>query len=201
MIKVKEIRIHGRAGQGAITTAHLIALAAFEEGKEALAFPHFGAERMGAPMNAFVRISTQPIRIRSRILNPDYVLVLDPTLLQEIEDASEAKEEGFFLQRFFDVAKGLKPDGTIIINSPLSPSQIKLSTQAKIITVPASHIAKEILGRADRANTAILGAFAVTGEISLEALKKAAKIRFPGPLGEKNAEAMQRAYDIVKGKD
>jgi pyruvate ferredoxin oxidoreductase gamma subunit len=161
----------------------LLALAAFEEGKGALAFPHFGAERMGAPMNAFVRISSQPIRIRSQVLNPDYILVLDPSLLQS-----------------FDVIKGLKSNGAIIINSPLPPSQLQLPTPAKVITVDASQIAQQVLGRADRANTAILGAFATLEEVSIDALKKAVKSRFPGEIGEKNAQAMQQAFDMVKGQ-
>jgi len=180
---VKEIRIHARAGQGAITTALLLALACFEEGKEALAFPHFGAERMGAPLNAFVRISDSPIRDRSQIRHPDYVLVLDPTLL-----------------RGFNVVEGLKETGAAIINTHRSPEELKLDTSARVVTVPASRVAQEILGRADRVNTAILGAFAaVTGEVGLESLQKAARERFPGEMGERNARAMQATYELVKG--
>lgn len=177
---MKEIRIHGRAGQGAITTATLLALAAFEDGKEAQAFPHFGAERMGAPLNAFVRLDSSPIRLRSQVKTPDYVLVLDPTLL-----------------RGYDVTSGLKDQGLVIINSPLQPEELGL--KARVVTVPAARIAEEMLGRADRANTAILGAFAITGEVTLEALKEAARHRFPGNVGEKNALAMERAYQWVKG--
>lgn len=180
---MREIRIHARAGQGAITTAVLLAMAAFEEGKEAYAFPHFGAERMGAPLNAFVRLDDQPIRDRSQIRNPDYILVIDPTLI-----------------RGFDVTKGVKEDGVIIVNSHLPPQELKINTHARVITVPAYKIAEEILGRADRANTAILGAFAaVTGIVSLESLKKVVKVRFPGELGERNALAIETAYKLVKG--
>ncbi len=181
---MKEVRIHARAGQGAITTAILLASAAFEEGKEALAFPTFGAERMGAPMNAFVRLAREPIRDRSQVKEPDYVLVLDPTLL-----------------RGFDVFAGLKEGGVDIINSPITLEELGVKTKARVITVPAGKIAEEVLGRADRANTALLGAFAAaTGEVSLEALIRVVEARFPGAVGEKNARAMELAYNFAKGK-
>jgi pyruvate ferredoxin oxidoreductase gamma subunit len=182
---MKEIRIHARAGQGAITTAMLLASAAFEEGKEALAFPTFGAERMGAPMNAFVRLAQEPIRARSQVKQPDYVLVLDPTLL-----------------RGFDVFAGLKEGGLAVINSSLTIQELGVKTKAKVFTVPAGKIAEEVLGRADRANTALLAAFsAATGEVSLEALNRAVKSRFPGAVAEKNARAMGLAYDFAKGRE
>lgn len=178
---MKEIRVHARAGQGAITTAMLLATAAFEEGKYALAFPNFGAERLGAPMNAFIRLDSQPIRKRSQVRHPDYVLVQDSTLIKD-----------------FDVTDGLAENGLVIINTQILPSQIKPQAQ-RIITVPASLIAEEVMGRADRANTALLGAFvAATGEVSLESLIIATRQRFPGPIGEKNVEAIQRAYNYVK---
>ena len=178
---IKEIRVHARAGQGAITTAMLLATAAFEDGKYALAFPHFGAQRMGAPMNAFVRISDAPIRVRSQITHPNYVLVQDPTLLKG-----------------FDVAAGLKPGGIIVINGSDNPTRLTLKTQGKVVMVPASRIALETVGRADRANTALIGAFAAaSGELSLEALQKAVLARFSGAAAEKNIEALKRAYEYV----
>lgn len=181
---MKEIRIHARAGQGAITAAMLLAGAAFAEGKYALAFPHFGSERMGAPLNAFVRLSDAPVRLRTQIRYPDYVLVQDPTLL-----------------RGFDIASGLKPEGVIIVNTDQDSAQLRLSSSALVVTVPASRIAEEVIGRADRANTALLGAFsAATGEVSLAALQKAVRSRFPGEEGEKNAAALQQAYAWVKKK-
>ena len=179
---MKEIRIHARAGQGAITTAMLLAVAAFEEGKHALAFPHFGAERMGAPMNAFVRLSDVPIRLRSQIRHPDYVLVQDPTLL-----------------RVNDVTAGLKPGAIVIVNEEKSPEELGL--KARVVTVPASCIARDVIGRADRGNTALLGAFAAaTGEISLEALKKAVSARFQGESRDRNLEALEQAYDLIASK-
>jgi len=181
---MKEIRIHARAGQGAITTATILANAAFEEGKYALSFPTFGAARMGAPMNAFVRISDAPIRVRSQIYEPDYVLVQDPSLL-----------------RGYDVVAGLKPDGVAVINSAKDPSELGLKTKAKVLTTPASRIAKEIMGRADRVNTALIGAFvAATGELTLEALEKSIYTRFSGKAADSNWKALVEAYNEVKNR-
>jgi len=181
---MKEIRVHARAGQGAITTATILANAAFEDGKYALSFPTFGAARMGAPMNAFVRIGDAPIRVRSQIYKPDYVLVQDPTLL-----------------RGYDVVAGLKPDGVAVINSTKDPSELGLKTQAKVVTTPASRIAKEIMGRADRVNTALIGAFvAATGELTLEALKKSIYTRFSGKAADSNWKALVEAYNEVKNR-
>ena len=181
---MKEIRVHARAGQGAITTATILANAAFEDGKYALSFPTFGAARMGAPMNAFVRISDAPIRARSQIYEPDYVLVQDPSLL-----------------RGYDVVAGLKPDGVAVINSAKDPSELGLKTKAKVLTTPASRIAKEIMGRADRVNTALIGAFvAATGELTLEALEKSIYTRFSGKAADSNWKALVEAYNEVKNR-
>lgn len=161
----------------------LLASAAFEEGMESLAFPTFGAERMGAPMNAFVRLAREPIRDRSQVKEPDYVIVLDPTLI-----------------RGFDVFAGLKEEGVGIINSPVSLEELGVKTKARVITVPAGKIAEEVLGRADRANTALLGAFAAaTGEVSLQALIRVVEAHWPGAVGQKNARAMGMAYNVAKG--
>ncbi|MGE5620775.1 MAG: 2-oxoacid:acceptor oxidoreductase family protein [Sphingomonadaceae bacterium] len=180
---MKEIRIHARAGQGAITTARILAMAAFEQGKYALAFPHFGAERMGAPMNAFVRLDSGKVYLRSRVHAPDYILVVDSSLA--------AAEE-------FGVFQGLKADGAAIINSASDASHFTGRTDAKVCTVPASEIAMELLGQ-DRANMPILGAFAAaTGEIELPALEKAIVANFgEGRVASKNIEAVRRAYELV----
>ena len=179
---MKEIRVHARAGQGAITTATILATAAFEDGKYALSFPTFGAARMGAPMNAFVRIGDAPIRVRSQIYKPDYVLVQDPTLL-----------------RGYDVVAGLKPDGVAVINNTKTPSELGLKTEARVLTVPASRIAKEIMGRADRVNTALIGAFAAaTNELTLQALEKSIYTRFKGKAADSNWKAFVEAYEDVK---
>ncbi len=181
---MKEIRVHARAGQGAITTATILANAAFEDGKYALTFPTFGAARIGAPMNAFVRISDAPIRIRSQIYTPDYVLVQDPTLM-----------------RGYDVVTGLKQDGLAVINSTRNPSELGLKTAAKVLTVSASQIAQEFMGRADRVNTAVIGAFvAASGELTLKALEKAINTRFSGKAAESNWKALVQAYNEVKNR-
>ncbi len=181
---MKEIRVHARAGQGAITTATILANAAFEDGKYALSFPTFGAARMGAPMNAFVRIGDAPIRVRSQIYKPDYVLVQDSTLMKG-----------------YDVVAGLKPEGLAVINTGKKPSELGLKTKARVVTVPAGRIAKQIMGRADRVNTALIGAFiAVTGELSLESLERAINSRFSGKAADSNWKALLEAYNEVKNR-
>jgi pyruvate ferredoxin oxidoreductase gamma subunit len=183
---MKEIRIHARAGQGAITTARILAMAAFEQGKYALAFPHFGAERMGAPMNAFVRLDSQKVYLRSRVHTPDYILVVDPSL-------AIAEEFGVF--------QGLKPTGAAILNHAGGPEPFAARTDAAIWTVPASEIALELLGQ-DRANMPLLGAFAaVTREIELPALEKAIVQNFgEGRIADKNILAVRRAYELVANR-
>jgi pyruvate ferredoxin oxidoreductase gamma subunit len=179
---MKEIRIHARAGQGAITTAMLLASAAFEENIYGLAFPHFGAERMGAPLNAYVRLSETPINVRTQVREPDYVLVQDSTLLKSS-----------------DVTSGLKPGGLVIVNDERAPSDLGLRPGVMVLTIPASRLATEYLGRADRASTAMLGALAAaTGAIKLESIKKAILNRFPGPVGEKNVRVVEKAAELAR---
>jgi pyruvate ferredoxin oxidoreductase gamma subunit len=178
---MKEIRIHGRGGQGSVTAAELLAVAAFADEKFSQAFPAFGVERRGAPVQAFTRISDTPIRLRSQIYEPDCVIVQDPTLIEVV-----------------DVANGLKEDGMIIINSDFDPSKFELNTKAKVVTVNATKVALDIIGR-PIVNTVLLGAFAgATGNIRPESIKKAVKERFPGKVGDRNAEAIQQAYDMMK---
>lgn len=177
---MKEIRIHGRGGQGSVTAAEIIAVAGFEDKKYSQAFPAFGVERRGAPVMAFVRIADQPIRVRSQIYNPDYVLVQDVTLLDVV-----------------DVAAGLKPDGKIIINTDRPKEKLKLTTEAQVVTIDATKIAMEILGR-PIVNTIMLGAFCgATGQVSLESMNAAVSERFKGELGRKNLAAIKEAYERV----
>ena len=177
---MREIRFHGRGGQGAVTAAELIAVGAFEDHKYSQAFPAFGVERRGAPVMAFARISDAPIRIRSQIYEPDYVMVQDVTLLDVV-----------------NVTSGLKPDGMIIINTDKSKEQLKLNTDAKIVVLDATRIAMEILGR-PIVNTTMLGAFCgATKEVSLESIGKAVSERFKGELSKKNLLAIQMAYERV----
>jgi pyruvate ferredoxin oxidoreductase gamma subunit len=177
---LKEIRIHGRGGQGSVTAAELIAVAAFEDGKWSQAFPYFGTERRGAPVTAFARISDRKIRVRSQIYEPDYVIVQDPSLLSAV-----------------DVASGMKKDGLVIVNSEKDPSALKLNTNAKIKTIDATTLAIEVIG-VPIVNTALLGAFAgATGQIRLESVNTAIRGRFPGKIGDKNVEAVRRAFELM----
>ncbi|MDK2892243.1 pyruvate ferredoxin oxidoreductase subunit gamma [Methanohalophilus sp.] len=179
---MKEIRIHGRGGQGSVTAAELLAVAAFEDGQFSQAFPAFGVERRGAPVQAFTRISDVPIRLRSQVYEPDYVIVQDPTLLEVV-----------------DVVKGAKDTGVIIINSEFDPEEFDLKTNAKVMTVNATKVALDIIGR-PIVNTVLLGAFAgATGEIKPDSIVRAVKERFPGKIGDKNAEALIEAYNQIRG--
>ncbi len=180
---MKEIRIHGRGGQGSVTAAELLAVAAFEDGKYSQAFPAFGVERRGAPVMAFVRLNDKPIRLRSQIYEPDYVIVQDATLVDVV-----------------DVARGAKPDGIILINTEKSPGSFKIETKASVRTLDATKLAMDFIGR-PIVNTTLIGAFAgVSGLIRPESIKNAVMERFPGKVGEKNAKAIQEAYDLMKGE-
>ncbi len=177
---MKEIRIHGRGGQGSVTAAELIAVAAFEDGKWSQAFPYFGTERRGAPVTAFARLSDKKIRVRSQIYEPDYVIVQDPSLLGVV-----------------DVASGIKKDGLVIVNSEMPAEELKISTPAKVKTIDATSLAISIIG-VPIVNTALLGAFAgATGQIRLESVNKAIRSRFPGKIGEKNVEAVKKAFELM----
>ncbi|WP_440946374.1 pyruvate ferredoxin oxidoreductase subunit gamma [Methanosarcina sp. T3] len=181
---MKEIRIHGRGGQGSVTAAEMLSVAAFEDGKFSQAFPAFGVERRGAPVQAFTRLSDNPIRLRSQIYTPDYVIVQDATLLETV-----------------NVASGIKDDGVIIINTKEKPEDLKLDTKAKVMTVDATKVAMDIIGL-PIVNTVLLGAFAgATGEINVESIKKAVKDRFSGKVAEKNAQAIQKAYELIRGEE
>jgi pyruvate ferredoxin oxidoreductase gamma subunit len=175
-----EIRWHGRGGQGSVTSAELLAQAAISEGKYAHAFPSFGPERRGAPVLAFVRISSQqPIRIRAEIAQPDVVVVLDPGLLGIV-----------------NVASGLKENGLLVINTKRSFEDIeaRFKTKCKLAKVDATTIAREVLG-IPITNTTMIGAvLKATGVVKLESLVEPLRQRF-GRLAEKNIKAMQRAYE------
>ena len=179
---MKEIRFHGRGGQGAVTAAELLAVSAFTDGKYSQAFPAFGVERRGAPVLAFTRIDEKKIRLRSQIYEPDYVIVQDDTLIGTV-----------------DVLQGVKQDGTVLVNSDRSPSELKLNTKSNVRTIDGTKIALEELGRPIM-NTTLLGAFAgATKEIRLESIEKSVLDRFPGDIGTKNVNAVRRAYEEMEG--
>jgi len=178
---MKEIRIHARAGQGAITTATILGYTYFLKGFYPYAFPHFGAARMGAPMNAFLRVDKKPIRLRSQIYEPDYIIVVDPTLL-----------------RGFNCLAGLKDKGFAIINETEGMDKSNLNFKRKIYFIPATKIALETIGR-PLANTCLLGAFvAVDKDLDLDALIEALKKRFSGEVLEKNILAVRKGYEFIK---
>lgn len=185
--KILEVRWHGRGGQGAWTASELLARAAIAEGKHIQSFPEFGPERMGAPVTAFTRISTEPIRLHCSVSNPDVVAVLDPTLLKSVKVADGLSEDG----------------GSIIVNTKDEPSTVRklLSTDAgKLWTVPASEISMKILGMSIT-NTAMLGAVArVTGIVNLETIEKMVNERFRPDVAAKNFAVVKEAYQEVKSE-
>jgi len=177
-----EIRFHGRGGQGAVTSAELLALAAIQEGKFAQAFPSFGPERRGAPVLAFSRVSESQIRIRSQIYQPDVVMVLDSSLMD-----------------ILDVTEGLKKGGALVVNSTLSTTELsaRLRFEGKLGVVDAAEIARKLLGR-PITNTTMLGALIrVTGIVDIASLSEPLKHRF-GVIAAKNESAMRSAYDQVQ---
>lgn len=177
-----EVRIHGRGGQGSVTAAELLGFAAFHAGKYVQAFPSFGSERMGAPVKAFLRISDKEIRIHSQIYTPDYVIVQDPTLLLSVP-----------------VLQGLKPDGTIIINTKKTKEELNLDTNCRVITFDAWEIALRVIGR-PIVNTILMGAFAAaSGQIPFSGIEKAINERFKGDIATKNIKAALEAYELIKG--
>lgn len=176
-----EVRWHGRGGQGVWTASELLARAAIAEKKFIQSFPEFGPERMGAPVAAFTRISSEPIQIHCTVYDPDVVAVLDPTLLRTVP-----------------VTKGLKEEGTIIVNSEENPAGMRkmLNTSSKVLTVPATEIAMKILGR-PITNTAMLGAVArATGIVKLGSIQHVIQERFgQTPLAEKNGAIIKEIYE------
>jgi len=173
-----EIRFHGRGGQGSVTCAELLALAAIGEGKYAQAFPSFGPERRGAPVVAFCRISDEPIKIRANIYEPDIVMVLDSTLLKLV-----------------NVAAGLKEKGLIITTSQDTPEKVRelLGIKNRLAVLDAGKIAMEILG-VPITNTTMLGALVkASGIVKKESFVDPFKERF-GRIAERNISAFDKAY-------
>ena len=181
-----EIRFHGRGGQGAVTSAELIAIAAIGKGKFAQAFPSFGPERRGAPVVAFCRVDDKKILNRAKVYEPDVVVILDPGLLTLINPV-----------------EGLKDDGIIIINTKKSYEEImnSCSFSCRVGIVNADQIAKEELGRVI-VNTTMLGAvMKATGLLEVDDIREAMLNRFGPKLGEKNMKALERAYNELTIKE
>jgi len=184
-----QIRIHGRGGQGVVTAAEMISIAAFEEGRYAQAFPSFGSERTGAPVVAFCRISDRGIRLREPIMEPDAVIIQDRTLLRQIP-----------------VFSGLKNNGYIIINTNKELEELEIGDlvkgqeRNKIFTIPATELSIKHVGR-PVPNVPLLGGFAAaSGVIKLEAVIQAINQKFSGKIAENNIAAATEAYEIVTSR-
>ncbi|MEW8958358.1 MAG: 2-oxoacid:acceptor oxidoreductase family protein [Moorella sp. (in: firmicutes)] len=176
-----QVRWHGRGGQGAVTAARIFGLAAAVYGKwYAQSFPSFGTERRGAPVTAFTRLDDRPIRGRSQIYNPDYVVVLDATLLDSV-----------------NIFAGLASAGMVLINSGRE-LELSLPPGARVFFLDATRLAREVLG-VPLVNTAMVAALAgATDLLSLEAVEKAIADVLPRELAAKNIALARRAYDLAK---
>jgi pyruvate ferredoxin oxidoreductase gamma subunit len=182
-----QVRIHGRGGQGVVTAAELLSVAAFAESRRSQAFPTFGSERTGAPVTAFCRIDDTPIRVHDPIAEPDAIIVQDPTLLHQV-----------------DVLGGLRPDGYVLLNTTRAPGDLGLGDLVdrlrpeRILTVPATALAREHLGR-PLPNVPLLGAFAaLTRVVSLDAVVAAIGERFAGRVRDGNIAAARAAFDLAQ---
>jgi pyruvate ferredoxin oxidoreductase gamma subunit len=181
-----EVRWHGRGGQGAVTSAKILADAAFRSGFEGVTSqPSFGAERRGAPITASSRLAHEPIRILSQVISPDIVVVLDDSLLTVA-----------------NATTGMKPGGTIIVNTSKGASDLGISGDIRVVTsdvTGAAEAAELIVGGQPMVSTAILGAFAAaTGLITMEAVEAAIGKAFKGSAAAKNIAAARTAYECTR---
>ena len=181
-----QIRIHGRGGQGVVTAAEMLSIAAFREGRHAQAFPSFGSERTGAPVVAFCRLDDKEIRLREPVMEPDALIIQDPTLLHQV-----------------DVFGGLARDGYVLINTTRSFDELGVGEFARslraerLCTVPATELALKHVGR-PVPNAALLGGFAaISARISLDSVAAAIRERFAGPVAEGNVAAASAACEYV----
>lgn len=180
---MKEIRIHGRGGQGSVVLAELLAIAAWEDGKFSQAFPFLGGggERRGKPIQAFTRIDNRFIRLRSRVHEPDYIIVQDYTIIKEV-----------------DVLQGLKKGGMVLINTEMSLQPPQKEDSFRWVEIPASRIAMEVMGR-PLTNAALLGAFSqVTQEVSIQSIWKAISKQFHGDVALQNLEIAKKAFEYCQ---
>jgi pyruvate ferredoxin oxidoreductase gamma subunit len=181
-----QVRIHGRGGQGVVSAAEVLSIAAFREGRHAQAFPSFGSERMGAPVEAFCRVAAKEIRLREPVMNPDALIIQDPTLLHQV-----------------DVFQGLSPSGYILINSTRGFDDLGLAefvrgfSHERLCTVPATEIALKHLGR-PLPSAALLGGFAAVCDLlHFDSVAAAIEEKFPGKIGAANVAAAREAFEYV----
>ena len=182
-----QIRLHGRGGQGVVTGAEMLSIAAFLDGCHAQAFPSFGSERMGAPVMAFCRIDDKEIRLREPVMEPDALIVQDPTLLHQV-----------------DLFSGLHENGYILINSTRTFEELGLGEFShdfhhyRLCTVPATELAMKHVRR-PLPNAALLGGFAaISGVVKLASVESAIRQKFPGAVGEANVAAARAAFELVQ---
>jgi pyruvate ferredoxin oxidoreductase gamma subunit len=182
-----ELRIHGRGGQGVVTAAEMMSVAAFAEGRHAQAFPSFGSERMGAPVVSFCRINDKEIRLREPIMEPDAIIIQDPTLLHQV-----------------DVFAGLKQDGYVLLNTNRSFDALGLGDflsgrkPERLRTLPATELSLKHIGRPIPNVPLLAGFAALSGLIRLESVIKAIGEKFSGKVAEGNIAAATEAYNLIK---
>lgn len=181
-----QVRIHGRGGQGVVSAAEMLSVAAFLENRHAQAFPSFGSERMGAPVMAFCRIDDKEIRLREPVMHPDALIIQDPTLLHQV-----------------DLFSGVSPDGYILINSTRNFDELGIGDFVKgyrperLCTVPATELAMKHVGR-PLPNVALLGGFAaISGKVGIESVCAAIRDKFSAKIADGNIAAAREAYAFV----
>ena len=182
-----QVRIHGRGGQGVVSGAEMLSVAAFLEGRYAQAFPSFGSERMGAPVMAFCRIDDKEIRLREPVLEPDALIIQDPTLLHQV-----------------DLFNGLARSGSVLLNTTRTLADLGLTELARdergyrFTMVPATELALKHVGR-PVPNAALLGGFAAaTRTLKLDSVVAAIRAKFPSAIAEKNVAAASEAFAAVR---
>jgi len=184
-----QVRIHGRGGQGVVSGAEMLSVAAFNEGRYAQAFPSFGSERMGAPVMAFCRMDDKEIRLREPVMRPDALIIQDPTLLHQV-----------------DLFSGLAEDGYVILNSTKSFTELGLADFAahrpgmKFVAIPATDIALAHVGRPVPNAALIAACAAVTGQLKLASVVAAIRAKFSGKVGDANAAAAADAWSRVESR-
>ncbi len=181
---ITEFRWHGRGGQGVVTSNQMLGKAALAEGNYIQAFPEFGPERTGAPVKAFLRISKEPIQVYAQVYEPDVVVCIDPTLLEVVNPA-----------------EGLKTEGTLVINTEDEPKSIRDRfgfTTGKVVTVDASTIAMEVMGRPFYNMPTMAAAVKATGVVDIDTVIGEVLERYPGKIGELNKVAIERACEEAK---
>jgi pyruvate ferredoxin oxidoreductase gamma subunit len=183
---VFQVRFHGRGGQGVVTAAEMLSVAAFTEGRFSQAFPSFGSERMGAPVVSFCRIDDQSIRSREPVIKPDALIIQDVTLIHQVE-----------------LFAGLSTEGYVLINTSKSLDELGIGDylrtfhRERLLTCPATELALEHLGR-PLPNAVLLGGFAaLTAQVTLESIATAINERFKGATGERNVAGATAAYQLV----